>query len=340
MARDIVQKWKDINGSATNKNDNTFDAGLAIAKTIFSDDEQSLFEYATNNGRFMGYPGGTIRSTYDYSDPKFSTYEESLGGKVRRWRVYTPSSYTGTDKVPLVVLLHGSSSAITDITEESRWVDIAEDEGFVLLMLQGYPKGSSTSEPIPSWNYSGLVLAENEDLSFIKTVVDRLLSSMSIDKTKTYLTGHSLGSMMTTCVAASEISNLFAAYAPVGMLFPTTQYATGFSNDIKVPTWAFLGQYDMQGSDFTKGGGQAAITWAVKNGIDGASEPTPENEAGFPVPTKYSTYTFSKDSVPLVKYTVVKQSPHVYMAEEAQLIWNKFFSHYSRNTSTNVISYI
>ena len=36
--------------------------------------------------------------------------------------------------------------------------------------------------------------------------------------------------------------------------------------------------------------------------------------------------------VPLVQYTVVKDTPHVYLQEESTAIWNEFFSRYSRGT--------
>ena len=35
-------------------------------------------------------------------------------------------------------------------------------------------------------------------------------------------------------------------------------------------------------------------------------------------------------NAPLVKYTVVKDTPHVYLQEESVAIWNEFFSRYSR----------
>ena len=43
------------------------------------------------------------------------------------------------------------------------------------------------------------------------------------------------------------------------------------------------------------------------------------------------TKTFTNDeNIPLVKYTVVEDTPHVYLQEESVSIWNEFFSKYSR----------
>ena len=35
-------------------------------------------------------------------------------------------------------------------------------------------------------------------------------------------------------------------------------------------------------------------------------------------------------NVPLVKYTVVKDTPHVYLQEESVAIWDEFFTQYTR----------
>ena len=45
----------------------------------------------------------------------------------------------------------------------------------------------------------------------------------------------------------------------------------------------------------------------------------------------FVTRTFANnDNVPLVKFTEVKNTPHVYLQEESEAIWNDFFSKYSR----------
>ena len=46
----------------------------------------------------------------------------------------------------------------------------------------------------------------------------------------------------------------------------------------------------------------------------------------------FVTKIFANDAgVPLVKFTEVKDTPHVYLQEESVSIWNEFFSKYSRS---------
>ena len=58
------------------------------------------------------------------------------------------------------------------------------------------------------------------------------------------------------------------------------------------------------------------------------------NEAAVAESTSYDgafvTKSFMGGNAPLVQYTVVKDTPHVYLQEESVAIWNEFFSRYSR----------
>lgn len=45
----------------------------------------------------------------------------------------------------------------------------------------------------------------------------------------------------------------------------------------------------------------------------------------------FVTKTFSNDAgIPLMRYTMVKDTPHVYLQEESVTIWEDFFTKYSR----------
>lgn len=142
---------------------------------------------------------------------------------------------------------------------------------------------------------------------------------------------------------SSGINRLFAAYAPVGMLFIPQMYQT--TSTTVTPVWAFLGEYDMQGSDFTSfppagpfgyNGGAAAEEWAKKFGIDTTVRPEATGEEGY-TEGKYQTWTWKDaEGFPTVKYTVVTDSPHIYMTEESEMIWDQYFSHISRNPDGTV----
>lgn len=334
IANQIVAKWSTINANAFH-DDSTYDASLAVSKIITSSSAVSLYDAVKANNRYMGYPGGTVRTKLDLmKDARFENHlEEKIGddGLFRRWTVFTPSSYDKTKETPLVVVLHGSSSAIKDIAEESRWDLVAEDNGFLVLYIQGYPRGT-TGIPIPSWMQSAAALAnegrDNIDINYIEKVVDSVIASRNVDEERIYLTGHSLGSMMTTTVMNSYLYDKFAAYAPVGMLYGPQ----GNPAHLR-PLWAMLGEYDMQGA---AQGNTAALNWAKNQDNTVTGKSSEEFEAGYAT-EKFKTTIYEVSGDPLVKFTVASQSPHVYMAEESRLIWDRFFKLIKRTDDGSIV---
>jgi Poly(3-hydroxybutyrate) depolymerase len=318
----LVNAWKNVNDNAI-MHDSTLDAHLLAVTELLSDNVRELYELASNNNRFLGYSGGTVRERIDFSDKRFETHNEKIEGDalglIRRWSVYTPSSYKAETPAPMVVILHGSSAAITDIAEESRWCDVAEKNGIVLLFVQGYPSTSSpgSKAPIPAWavfNYAD----NNPDTVYIGLLMDKVMKVRNIDAERVYLTGHSLGSMMTTTVMGSNIAHRFAAFGPIGAFFTPN---TAAPNDI--PVWAMLGEWESAMY------GAYKANWIKYMGFEG-TDPVTAFEEGYHT-EKYETETYSDaEGVPMMKYTVVTDSPHTYMAEQSQMLWNDYFSHFKR----------
>lgn len=326
-----------INNACTNP-DPSRDKSLEVVKVLADSSASTIYDSAKQNNRFLGYPGGTIRGVFGaYTGKNFHpVWEEEIGGYTRRWLVYVPDSYVSSKPTPLVVALHGSSASVTDLPEESRWTDIADKNGFIVVFVQGYPAGSPN--PIPSW--FSLEGGAQTDIDYIKTVVDRIDEEYNIDRSKMYLTGHSLGSMMTQMFASSEDRGFFAAYGPVGSALAGDKISSRnpdavdpVSNKTLVPMWFFKGQYDINGNaiDGSKGGDTEAFEfWAEDmNKLTDKGAATPETEGDYygALPSgKYTTTSYTDGDVPVVRYTQVSQSPHTYMAEESDLLWSWFQS--------------
>ena len=66
--------------------------------------------------------------------------------------VYVPSTYTGSKKVPLVLVMHGYTASMYAIAEESRWYDVAEQNGFIVVFAQGL----ATADGVPCARVSGV----------------------------------------------------------------------------------------------------------------------------------------------------------------------------------------
>ena len=284
--------------------------------------------------RFMAMQlPGRVAKAQDYTQAGFSIHEEEVNGEIRRWMTYVPSTYTGEEAVPLVLVMHGYTASMYAIAEESRWYDVAEENGFIVVFAQGLVRPADAMGNIPTamWLAGSFSALGGEgtdpdaDIRFIDTLLDRMESDYNIDAGRIYATGHSNGSLMTWAIG-SRYADRFAAIAPVGYMSTPME---GLDSDVLLPTWSFLGEYDSAG-DPAMVAGNATVTalqsWNQHNRTDEAAvaETTAYDGA-------FVTKTFANDAgVPLVKFTEVKDTPHVYLQEESVSIWNEFFSKYSR----------
>ena len=332
----ITEVWTAVNTAALAKAEDTVKDESLYSAHLYDDmTTVDAARLTTCNARVQGYAGGTLRIRPDYSQREWATFEGKLGTSdlVRRWRVYTPASYDAATPAPLVVCMHGSTSAITDIAEETRWSDLAEEEGIIVVYIQGYLTGKNL--PKPGWALMNTDVATNPDLQFIENVVAWMQEYRTIDTSRMYLTGHSLGSMMTQTAMSSPINTLFAAYAPIGMFF--NPFVIPSVNDTVTPVWAMNGEFDMQVPEGKGGAYESGMLWAQNIGIDVTADPEAVSQPGFNE-GKFMTKTWEKAGVPLVQVTGVMDSPHVYMAEQAQMIWD-WFSCFTRNQETGELRY-
>lgn len=67
--------------------------------------------------------------------------------------------------------------------------------------------------------------------------------------------------------------------------------------------------------------------WNEHNGVDESKAVKSEEYDG-----QWQTVTFENEAgVPLVRFTGILRTAHIYMPEESEAIWNDFFVHYTRN---------
>jgi hypothetical protein len=83
---------------------------------------------------------------------------------------------------------------------QTKWELVAKEHGFVVV----YPGGINNS-----WDIYG-----TSDVDFILAIIDEMYDRYSIDRNRVYLSGFSMGGMM-TYHAANHIADKIAAFAPV-----------------------------------------------------------------------------------------------------------------------------
>ena len=286
-------------------------------------------EFMSRNGRFLGYPGGSLFETENFTAEAdgsgYHVSEQNIDGLVRRWMTYVPKSYQAGTPAPMVVVSHGYSASMYALAEESKWADVADKYGIIVVFSQAYlNERDGGFVPVPTWN-SGLFpvgAPQTDDVSYIRQVIDLTKARYNIDASRIYATGHSNGGSLTWLLGRT-MPETFAAIAPVGLM------SGGEATDdmsLLMPSWSFKGEYDGDGMALTPGSPNrnALDFWKDWNGVETSSQKM-ETEGLF------TTYSYTNEQgVPLVQYTGIKDSPHAYLPEESWMIWEDFFSKYSR----------
>lgn len=135
-----------------------------------------------------------------------------IDGLDRRYLVYVPSQYDGTEPVPLVFVLHGGGGNPEMYEQVTQFGEKARDEGFILI----YPAGTGRlrGERFLTWNTGHCCAAALEqgvdDVGFFRAMVEQMRADFAIDDSRIYVAGHSNGAMMAYRLAA-EMSDVFAA---------------------------------------------------------------------------------------------------------------------------------
>ena len=130
-------------------------------------------------------------------------------GSERRYFLYVPESYDLTRPSALVISMHGAAGWPVQQMELSRWNELAESEGFIVV----YPSGARAMGFSSVWRVQegdGL----KRDAQFISDLIDRLERDYNIDSTRIYANGLSNGGGM-SFVLSCTLSDRIAAIGTV-----------------------------------------------------------------------------------------------------------------------------
>lgn len=185
----------------------------------------------------------------------------NVDGKTREYWLYVPASVKGQENVPVVFSLHGRGG--TDDPKDPGkplFTSLAEEKKFIVVYPQGrdaekdkadYPGddwkagfGGTTG-----WEATG---KENADTEFIKALVDKIQadyktknasnSYISVDPTKFYLCGFSMGGMM-TYACAKVLNGTFAAYGSCSG-YPLNEFHMNLATEKPIPFIHLHGNQD------------------------------------------------------------------------------------------------
>ncbi|MGE0877179.1 MAG: PHB depolymerase family esterase [Acidimicrobiia bacterium] len=150
-----------------------------------------------------------------------SAFSDTIGGRFRTWRVYTPPAVCTRSggnfvRTPIVVAMHGAFESAASFVDDSRFAALAASQNIFVIFPDAY---------FGSWNDGRAGVdapAFNEDVddvAFVVSIVDRLVSDSAGDGRRTYAMGFSNGAMMANRLACDR-GDRFAAVGLVAGFGP------------------------------------------------------------------------------------------------------------------------
>ena len=264
--------------------------------------------------------------------------EKEIDGRKRFFDVYVPSCYRPGEekKYPLVVAIHGMSCNADYFEMTSDWHRLAEERGFFVAFASAYPHNDGLCLfPVPHWALGTLGSNDltKEELHYFEVLLDSVTEEFPIDQTRIYAVGHSNGSQMTQTLARN-MPERFAAFGPTGALAGwNPEQVPEVPENAGIPIWFMMGEFDISDSNTTEGG----IARATLESYCKANHVTPDYDNWFVNGRYHTLVMYDEKHVPMVRYTRIMGSPHTYTPEMAQLTWDLFLCHFSRDEDGKIV---
>ena len=161
--------------------------------------------------RWQNDTHGTYQKRTNFTERGFVAHvnDTSLcinNGCKHTWYEYIPPQLRGTrEKVPLLFYFHGGGCVPLYGAEQSGWHDVADEEDFIVV----YPKAAQRK----MWNVWNDPALDYSDEAFFLALIEHMKTVHPIDESRIYISGFSMGGMMSNAMACVQ-PQIIAAAAP------------------------------------------------------------------------------------------------------------------------------
>lgn len=191
----------------------SLDPALQIAES------QKLAQSLANSGSPSWRAKGDQHRTYHFAEANQDV----------AYRVCVPTNWDGTSKLPLVMFLHGAGNDESSYLDQNnkQMVTLAQQHGYVLVSPLGYGGAygnflrlpADFSKPDEAAKQLAMRTAQTEKTQEtsekdVINVLELVLNEYPIERTKMFLTGHSMGSGGTWYIGG-KYASYWAALAPM-----------------------------------------------------------------------------------------------------------------------------
>jgi poly(3-hydroxybutyrate) depolymerase len=305
---------------------------------------EGIWSFLNGVRKFDGNPGGDCKLNPDLNALGMDLRLEKLNNNINEWLVYIPDTVDRNAPTPLVIVNHGSTVTGPTHMMQTGWKEVADKHNLILLF--------------PTTENEATLLAQLDDLEKSYKV--------TVDHSRIYYTGHSLGSSSLLTVAASR-PELFAAIAPISSATRTSPSTTEAQKakfaKYNLPVLYTVGSCDdlyvSATADNTSPSTPSAINvmlngWLTLNGMPNVSNfgtnwwtsAEGTSMGGYTDQTVvkggYKWYDLkinNAEGIPMVNYTLRDYWPHSQNTELSMRVYENFLCHYKRDQVTGKIIY-
>ncbi|MDO4192189.1 MAG: PHB depolymerase family esterase [Erysipelotrichaceae bacterium] len=304
-----------------------------------NDLNEAMVSFVLRFSRWGGFGNNHLRAKRSPSETGVKRVEQVIDGLPRYWDVYVPSCYRADEEkeYPLVVAIHGMSCNSEYFAMTSDWHRLAEERGFFVVFASAYPRNDGLARfPVPHWSLGNTSLGDDltdRELLYYEEMLNTMERDYRIDTKRIYAVGHSNGSQMTQALSR-HMPERFAAFGPTGALGGwDPKDLRRVPDKVGIPIYFMMAEFDIMPTDFSEG----AIARETIENYCRANHMTGKYDNWYVNGNYHTLVIYNDNHVPMIRYTLIKGSPHTYTAEMAQLTWDTFLCHFSREKDGTVV---
>lgn len=240
-------------------------------------------------------------------------------GVVRDFYVYVPQAVASgrVQNVPVVFAFHGGGGSGEEFAARSGWDKVAEERNFIVV----FPTGSRSNTKFKASTTWG-----TGDLPFFGVMRQYMLENYPVDQSKIYVSGQSMGCVMSNIIALTHPELIAACAATSARVMPSE--TENVNTSLLMPYMWSVGEKDQY---FVEGGKDYGLVpacigeWRARYGISADESNTYTYQNG-----NFHGYDFKNvQGVTLVREQWVTNKIHAMLPDEVYTLYD-FMSCYSR----------
>ena len=198
-----------------------------------------------------------------------------IGPDERTAKLRIPGSYDSTEKLPLVVALHGYSSGSTGIAWSLELHDSVHENGHMLLL----PSGTLDYTLLRYWNATGACCnfySEGpDDVEWLTSLIDEAIEHHGADPDKVILLGYSNGAFMAHRMACERGDRIHTIISLAGATYDNFEdcAVTGYPNILNIHGTSdaiiyYEGGGILLAAENYPSSSKTTESWAIRSGCD------------------------------------------------------------------------